>query len=166
MTVRTTVAAVAISILATVIMPIAPGAEPVDSLRGISGVYLNVLPTNKDAAAAGLSEAHIRRIVKDRLRKAKIPIHKRPSPKDGRANLIVKIDTLKHPQGVYLFTVEVSLIQEVHLARLKSADLFPSETWSKQALGLTTPNQMDLIHHPVLEKVDEFIADYRKANPR
>ncbi len=54
----------------------------------------------------------------------------------------------------------------MRLDRGKSSASLPAETWSKLALGLTTPDRMDVIDHPVLEKLDEFISDYRAANPR
>jgi hypothetical protein len=54
--------------------------------------------------------------------------------------------------------------QEVHLARTKEADPFPAQTWAARAMGLTSPNQTDLILEPVIAKVNEFIGDYRGVN--
>ncbi len=136
----------------------------VDSLQDLGGVYLNVLSVEKDAAAAGLSQARIREVVEERLNEAQIPLRVGPSAEDGRANLIVKADTI-HSQGIFLFVVEVSLVQEVRLDRIMLSAPMPSETWSKLAHGLTTPNRMDVIYQPIVEKVDEFIAAYRAVNP-
>jgi len=141
-------------------------ARPKESLRGLNGVYIHIEPVDKDVEAGGLSANQILKAVQAQLREGGIPLHDEPQLADGSANLVVTVDILKHPQGAYLYSVEVSLLQEVHLARRRDSDPFPAQTWSAKAIGLTSANRMDLILAPIKDKVSEFVADYLAVNPR
>ncbi|HWZ82011.1 MAG TPA: hypothetical protein VNW47_05280 [Terriglobales bacterium] len=140
--------------------------RPRESLRGLDGVYLYVQPVGKDVEAGGLSTVQIQKAVEKQLHEAGIPIHSEPNPANGSANLAIIVDTLKHPQGAYLYDVEVSLLQEVHLARRQDLDSFPAQTWSAKAMGLTVANRMDLMIEPLKAKVADFVADYLAVNPK
>jgi hypothetical protein len=141
-----------------------PETRPKESLRGLHGVYVHVLSVGKDVEAGGLSTIQVQNAVEKALRQAGITVYREPQPVDGSANLGIVIDIVKHPQGPYLYGVEVSLLQEVHLARTKEAEPFPAQTWAAKALGLTTPNRTDLILEPLMSKVNEFIMDYNSVN--
>ncbi len=54
----------------------------------------------------------------------------------------------------------------MQIARLQKQNTFPAETYSKRALGLTTPNQMDIIYIPLKEKLIEFIRDFLAVNQK
>jgi hypothetical protein len=140
--------------------------RPKESLRGLTGVYLYVQPVGKDVEAGGLSASQIQKAVEMQLHEAGIPTHSEPNPANGSANLAIIVDTLKHPQGAYLYDVEVSLLQEVHLARRQDPDSFPAPTWSAKAMGLTVANRMDLMLEPLKAKVADFVADYLAVNPK
>ena len=85
---------------------------------------------------------------------------------EGDAQLTIIVDTIKHPQGVYLFTVTVSVVQTVKLTRKPKGDDFPSETWKAIALGLTTPKQIEVILEPLKEKLGSFTEAWRSVNPK
>jgi hypothetical protein len=136
-----------------------------ESLRGLSGVYVYIHPLGKDVEAGGLATSQIQKAVQAQLRDAGITLQDEPQPADGSANLVVTIDTVK-TQGVYLYEVEVVLLQEVHLARRQVPDPFPSETWGTKVIGLTTANRMDLILEPLKSTVAGFIADYSAVNAK
>jgi len=140
--------------------------RPRESLRGLNGVYIHVEPVGKEVEAGGLSASQILTAVQSQLRQAGIPIHEEPQPADGSANLVVIVDTIKHPQGAYLYTVEVSLVQEVHLARRQDHDTFPAQTWGAKAIGLTSASRMDLMLEPIKAKVTEFVTDYLAVNAK
>jgi hypothetical protein len=140
--------------------------RPRESLRGLNGVFIYVLPVGKDVEAGGLLTSQIQKAVETQLREAGIPIHGEPNPTDGSANLAVTVNTLKHPQGAYLYDVEVSLLQEVHLARRQESDYFPAQTWSAKAMGLTGAHQMNLMLEPLKAKVADFVTDYLAVNPK
>jgi hypothetical protein len=139
-------------------------AHPEGSLRGLHGVFVYVHPVGKDIEAGGLSTNQIQNAVEKALREAGIIVYGEPQPAEGSANLIIEINLVKHPQGPYLYGVEVGLVQEVHLSRTKGSEPFPAKTWSANAIGLTSPNRADLILEPVIDKVNEFISDYRGVN--
>jgi len=128
-----------------------------ESLRGLNGVDVYVQPVGKDVEAGGLSTSSVQKAVETQLREAGIPLHSEPQPADGSANLAIIINTIKHPQGAYRYDVEVSLLQEVHLARRQEADPFPAQTWSAKAMGLTTANRMDLVLEPLIARLADFI---------
>ena len=100
------------------------------------------------------------------LREAGISIYSEPQPGDGSANLVVILETVKSPQGTYVYEVEVSLLQEVHLARRQEPDSFPSQTWGTKAIGLTSANRMDVMIEPLRAGLGEFIKDYLSVNTK
>jgi hypothetical protein len=140
--------------------------RPRESLRGLNGVYVYVQPVGKDVEAGGLPTSQIRRAVETQLHEAGILIHGEPDPADGSANLAITVNTLKVPQGDYLYAVEVSLLQEVHLARRQEPESFPAQTWSARAIGLTAASRMKLMLEPLKAKVADFVADYFAVNPK
>ncbi len=148
------------------ILSFAQTSDAKESLRGLSGVFVSVLPIAKDAEASGLSADQLQKIVESELRKAGVPILSEAKLGEEYANLVIVIDTIKHPQGVYLFTVNASVVQAVQISRPRGKGVFPAETYSKRALGLTTPNRMDVINEPLKEKIREFIEDYLAVNPK
>lgn len=135
-----------------------------ESLRGLSGVFVVIPAISEDASRDGLSAAHLRSVVDSILSKAGIPTTKEPQSKDGFANLVVKVDTIKHPQGLYLFAASVGLVQTVRLTRNPKMAATPSETWGTAALGVTTPDRLDIIDEPLKEKLGEFIKAFKAAN--
>jgi hypothetical protein len=136
-----------------------------ESLRGLNGVYVYVHPVGKEVEAGGLSTSQVQKAVQAQLREAGISLQDEPQPADGSANLVVIVNTVK-TQGAYLYAVEVSLLQEVHLARRQEPDPFPAQTWGTKAIGLTSANRMDLILEPLKANVAEFIADFLAANAK
>jgi hypothetical protein len=140
--------------------------RPRESLRGLNGVYVCVQPVGKDVAAGGLSTSNVQTAVETQFREASIPLHSEPQPADGSANLAIIINTIKHPQGAYLYDVAVSLLQEVHLARSQEPDPFPAPTWSPKAMGLSSANRMDLVLEPLRARLVDFIKDYVSVNPK
>ena len=135
-----------------------------ESLRGLHGVFVYVHPLGKDVEAGGLSTTQVQNAVEKALRQAGITVYSTPQPADGSANLVIEISIVKHPQGPFLYGVEVALVQEVRLGRSKEADPFPGQTWAANMIGLTSPNRTDLILEPVMSEVDEFITDFTAVN--
>ena len=138
----------------------------VESLRGLRGLHIDVLPIDKDAQADGLSADTIRNNVESALREAGIEVTEQEKLTDGYASLSVAVDTVKHPQGVYIYSVSVAVLQEVQITRSNKPGLFVAETYGKRALGLTTPKQLNLIYEPLNAKLKELITDFVSVNPR
>ena len=137
-----------------------------ESLRGLRGVSINILPIARDAEAAGLSISQIQKTVESELRSAGIPIQNEARSGQEYASLSIVVDTIRHPQGVYLFMVNVAIVQEAQIPRLQKQGMFPVETYSKRALGLTTSSRMNVIYEPLKEKLGDFIRDYLTVNPK
>ena len=140
-------------------------ADEKKSLQGLSSVFIVVQPINEDAAKDGLSAAHVRSVVESTLGQAGIPVAKEPQQNDGYANLIVTIDTIKS-QGVYLFTVQVGVVQMVQLMRNLKMGNMPAQTWGAVSLGLTTPQRMEIVDEPLKDKLADFVKVFKAANGR
>src|SRR5580700_4936013 len=138
--------------------------RPRESLHGLDGVYVYAHPVAKEVEAGGLTTIQIKGAAQKQLRDAGISLQSEPQSTNGSATLAIIISTVKQPEGAYLFDVEVSLVQDVYLARHKDAAVFPSQTWSQKAIGITGANRMDLILEPLKVRVGDFINDYLSAN--
>jgi hypothetical protein len=69
-----------------------------ESLRGLDGVYINVLKIDAEVERAGMTRRQVREKVEAQLRGAGIPIHEKPQPAAGDANLGIVVDIVKSPQ--------------------------------------------------------------------
>lgn len=63
---------------------------PKESLRGLKGIYVNVVPVAENVRKDGLSTERVHQVVANQLRAAGINIHTQPQASDGYANLIVE----------------------------------------------------------------------------
>ena len=134
------------------------------SLQGLNGVFLVIQIV--DEQPEGIATNSIETLVKTSLTDAGIPVQAEPQKANGDANLSIVIDTIKQPQlGIYAFTVEVSLTQDVRLSRLPHADGISAETWRKTLQGITSPDRMDVIQLALKQALKYFVTDYRAVNP-
>ncbi len=163
---RSSVIAIGIAVLVSVSSSFSQTRQR-ESLRGLNGVYVYVQPVAKEVEAGGLSTIQIQSAVEKQLRGAGISLQSEPQAANGSATLIIAIGTVKRPaEEAYLFDVEVSLLQAVHLARRDDPDPFPAQTWSQKALGITGPKRMDLILEPLKARLGDFVNDYLSANAK
>jgi len=138
-----------------------------ESLRGLNGVYVHVQPVVREVEAGGLSTIQVQNAVEKQLREAGISLQSEPQAANGSATLVIVIGTVKRPaEEAYLFDVEVSLLQAVHLVRRNDPDPFPAQTWGQKALGITGPKRMDLILEPLKVRVGDFANDYLSVNAK
>jgi hypothetical protein len=76
------------------------------------------------------------------------------------------VDTISQAQlGVYAFTVEVAVTQNVQLTRQRNSTPVSARTWSKTIQGITTPDRIDVIEQALKQGLDRFVADYHAVNP-
>lgn len=135
-----------------------------DSLRGLKGIY--VVSQFVDLQPAGMTTGSVEKSVKAELTKAGVQVDAEPKAAHADANLSITVDTIKQSQlGVYVFTVEVAVTQDVQLTRLPHAAPVAARTWSKTIQGITTPVRTDIIRQALKQQVDRFIAAYRAVNP-
>ena len=70
--------------------------QSANALRGLTSVFVVVQPINDDIGRDGLFVAHVRSVVESSLPQAGIAtVAKEPQQKDGFANLVITIDTIK-----------------------------------------------------------------------
>jgi len=135
-----------------------------ESLRGLRGVYLYVLPVAKEVESGGLTTVQIKKVAEQALKDAGLEIYSEPHPPESSANVAVTIDLVKYPDAAYLYSVNVSVLQEARLVRLPDEGTFPAQTWMAGAFGITGAHQMNLIMEPLQAKLADFVSDFKKAN--
>jgi hypothetical protein len=136
-----------------------------ESLRGLKGLY--VVSQFIDLQPEGLTTNGIVTMAKTALHNAGIPVNAEPKSTNGNANLSITISTVNDTQhGLYLFTVEVAVIQDAQLTRQAQASPMPAQTWSKTIQGLTAPDGTDVIEQALKQCMDQFVTSYRAVNPR
>jgi|SRR5665213_521576 len=136
-----------------------------ESLRGLKGLY--VVSQFIDVQPEGLTTNGIETMAKAALHDAGIPVDAEPDKLNGDANLSVTISTVKDTQlGLYLFTVEVAVTQDVQLARQAQAPPLSAQTWTKTIQGLTKPDRTDVIEQALKQCLNQFVTSYREVNPR
>jgi hypothetical protein len=138
--------------------------RPRESLRGLHGVYLYVAPVAKEVEAGGLTAAQVKKVSEKALKDAGLEIYSEPQPPEGSANVAVTIDLVKYSDAAYLYSVNVSVLQEARLVRLPDEGTFPAQTWMAAAFGITGAHQMSLILEPLQAKLADFVNDFKTAN--
>lgn len=139
------------------------------NLRGLKGLRLVVMFARAGAIAEAEQTAILKLVEADaaaKLEKAGIRLLRYVDEVEdaGSPQLIVYITTDKPNGFVYPLVTNVKLLQRVLLARDPSiqADL---ATWEKSGVG--GPNvTVEMIRSQVATEIDQFIRDYRAANPR
>ena len=119
-----------------------------------------------DAQPEGLTTNRIESIVKSILHDGGIAVDPEPLKAHGEANLSIALNTTKSTQlGLYLFTVDVAVTEDVKLARRPSASRIHAETWRRSIQGLTTPDRTDVIEQALKQCLQHFVASYQAVNP-
>ncbi len=136
-----------------------------ESLRGLGGVF--VISQFIDVQPEGLTTNRIEDLIKTTLNDAGIPVDAKPIKAHGEANLSITISTIKDSQlGLYLFTVEIAVTQDVKLSRQPNVPLISAETWKGSLQGITTPDRTDVIEQGLKQCLNQFVTSYRAVNPR
>jgi len=140
------------------------------TLRGLKGVYVivNLHSLPQKIEGDGLTRSQIKTDVELRLRKAGVPVLTREEvlKAPGRTGLCVVVTMRREDNiGLYLFCLEVDLIQEVLLARDPTVST-PAATWERNGVGYATAGKIsDAVRRSVADYIDEFINGYLAANP-
>jgi hypothetical protein len=141
-----------------------PRGDTKQSLRGLTGIYVVAKIVNDQIE--GVATNDILALAKTELLNAGIPVNAVPNGGNGNASLSVTVATIKQPQlGVYVFTVEVAVTQDVQLGRQPGLQGISAETWRRTTQGITTPTRADVVQKTLKQMVDMFVADYRAVNP-
>jgi hypothetical protein len=136
-----------------------------ESLRGLNGVF--VISQFIDVQPEGLTTKRIESVAKSTLHDAGISVDAEPQKAHGEANLSITISTIKDTQlGLYLFTVEVAVTQDVKLTRQSNVSPMSAETWRRSLQGLTTPDRTDVIEQALKQCLNLFVTSYQAVNPK
>jgi hypothetical protein len=136
-----------------------------ESLRGLNGVF--VISQLIDFQPEGLSTNDIQKTVEAALHDAGIQTDAKPQNAHGDANLSITVNTVRDAQlGLYLFMVQVTVIQRVQLTREVHAQSIAAQTWTRNIQGFTSPDRIDVIEQAVKNCIGMFVDDYWKVNPR
>ena len=131
----------------------------------MNGVF--VISQLIDVQPEGLTTNRIKSLAESTLHAAGVPIDNEPKKAHGEANLSITISTIKNTQlGLYLFTVEVAVTQDVKLARQSNMSLMSAETWRRSLQGLTPPDRTDVIEQGLKQCLNQFVACYQAVNPK
>jgi hypothetical protein len=140
--------------------------EAVKSLRGLSGVHVEVEDLHDNARAVGLTEDKIRADVELSLRRAGVTVLSRDEAlnQSGAPYLYVNVNTV--PKGrSYGFSMSVEFVQVIKLDRDPSISLFAT-TWSKASVGVVRAKKSATIRKNLSGLVKVFLDDYLTANPK
>ena len=136
-----------------------------ESLRGLKGAYL--ITSFQDQQPQGLTTNALLKAARTTLEAAAIPVDSEPEKAHGEANLSITVAAIYDSQtGLYLFTVQVALIQDAQLTRQSHPAAVVAQTWTRTVQGLTTPERLDAIEEALKRCIDKFVADYRAVNPK
>lgn len=145
----------------------AANQQEIHTLVGLSGVYVTVDNINPAAEVLGLDSRKIRGDVELRLKQKGIPTlsiqQMRRTP--GLPILKVLLNVHKTEAGFFVYSIDLHLQQSVQLKRSPSIESL-AVTWKTGTLGVASKDQMAQLRDLVLDYVDEFASDYKKANPQ
>lgn len=135
------------------------------SLQGLRGVMVIVERLHADAARIGLDRETLDAEVRARLQKAGITILSADErmADDRRPYLYINCNVMDLDQaGAVAFSLDIEAHQRVTLENGEKAQAL---TWAKSYLGVQSHERAAAhIRHVLGGYVDQFIADYQRAN--
>ncbi len=139
----------------------------INSLAGLSGVFVTVDNINPAAEILGLDSRKISGDVELRLKQKHIPILtvQQMRQRPGLPILKVLLNVHKTDTGIFVYSIDLHLQQSAHLTRNPAIESF-AITWQTGTLGIASEDQMSQVRDLIMDYVDEFAADYKKANPQ
>jgi hypothetical protein len=138
------------------------------ALVGLKGVYVLVEYLRPGAELQGLTENQIQRVVEQRLRQAGINILTADESlkQPGKSYLYVHVNTYYEKdfcQDYLAYRINVTLKEWVTLAR---GGQTPAGIWQDGGVGLAhIKHVVSEILGRVGDEIDDFLRDYRAANP-
>jgi hypothetical protein len=140
-------------------------------LTGLAGVQVLVEKLEKDVEQDGLEYSAVQTDVELKLQAAGIKAltQEEDNKADGMPFLYVKVGTLKLT-GLpnYIYVIEVNLEENVLLIRGKNLRVVTGcTTWKAQGIfGVIGSPDVRSLRDNIKDKVDSFINDWMKANPK
>lgn len=138
-----------------------------ESLKGLSGLYVATENFTPVTEQAGLTKADVLTDVELKLRLAGIPVFnaKQWNEAPGAPYLYLDITVFNQNNGLWPFSISVSLMQRVTLDRRPGFGLFAS-TWSTEYVGSVGSTNVRSVRDNIKDQVDKFINVYLAMNPK
>jgi len=138
------------------------------TLVGLTGIHVVFDEIGEEGERQGLSRARLQPEVERRLRSAGLRVLTATEALTsvGRPTLHLRVSLLRIADGAnfYVYSIDLSLRQEVQLARDRTIESY-AITWSENRVaGATRGDQLAVVRSVLLKKVDEFVAAWRMSN--
>ncbi|MCE5314247.1 MAG: hypothetical protein ABFD49_11295 [Armatimonadota bacterium] len=135
-----------------------------ESLRGLSGVYVVVQTLSPEIVTDGLTVEALKSTINKRLSAAGIKLLAKGDTLSSRDGiLLVALSSVKSKTGVHACSIDVELIQVTTLARTPDKPS-PATTWASGIVAVVSPENVSHLSDTVCEAVDDFVKDYNSAN--
>ncbi len=137
-------------------------------LTGLNGVFVAVESIGGDAKKDGLDTDQVKIEVELRLRKAGITVFDKiaSNGNESVATLDVVANTLKEENGLYAYSLNLDLLEIVHLIRSRKVRAITT-TWSTTEFGTVgTDNMATSLRQSIENQADKFANDYLAQNPK
>jgi len=135
------------------------------TLRGLSGVNVQVEPVNADAEGDGLLRTDLQTDVESALREAGFEV-----VTQSRLFAVVPGTPILHCDVMtagfgerYVYSIRLELWQGVRLVRDPSAQALAVTWFAPQLIGMVTKESLFTLRQTVRSTVDEFVRDCRAA---
>jgi hypothetical protein len=138
------------------------------TLVGLTGVHVVFDELGEAAERRGLTRASLQAEVDRRLRQAGLRVltPTQAQASVGRPTLHLRVGLLQTPDvaDVYVYSVDLSLRQQVRLVRDRTLESY-AVTWSEhRAVGAVRTARLGMVRDTLLQKVDEFVTAWRTSN--
>jgi len=135
------------------------------TLRGLSGVNVQVEPVNADAEGDGLLRTDLQTDVESALREAGFEVVTQSrlfAAVPGTPVLHCDVMTAGFGER-YVYSIRLELWQAVRLVRDPSAQALAVTWFAPQLIGMVTKESLFTLRQTVRSTVDEFVRDCRAA---
>lgn len=138
------------------------------TLAGLTGVHAVVDEVGPEAEAAGLTRAALQADLEGRLRRGGLRVF---TPAEalastGRPTVHLRVALLRPPEapGLFVYSVDLTLRQQVRLVRDRSIESFVI-TWSDtREVGAVAPGRLAAVRDAARAKVDQFVQAWQTVN--
>lgn len=134
------------------------------ALKNLRGIIPRVEIENDDITSV-VNQSEIQKTVEQRLRAAALyvgsstQIRQKPTP----PILLFAVNGTTYKNAL-AFSVSIDLIDEAYVERPNAT--ISASTWQASFFGLCPTDDLQLLHEVIGKGIDEFIADWRAANPQ
>lgn len=135
-----------------------------EALKGLGPIRVVVETVHPDAERDGLKQIQLKTDVELRLRREGVPVISESDPRPGLPYLYVRVSTIKSDNGLYAYSIDVSL-RRIVVLNCVTRKIMIAQTWEEGNIGLIGALNLKNVRQTVGDYVDRFINAYLAANP-